>query len=1035
VADVRQRVVGFSFAVLVGLLSPLTAEAQQAGGIAGLVRDTSGAVLPGVTVEAASPALIEKVRSAATDDAGRYSLTDLRPGTYVVTFALSGFSSVKRDGIVLTAGFTATVNADLQVGTVSETITVSGASPLVDTQNSRQQTVVSTELLSALPTSSKSIANLATLIPGYTVAPDVGGSTGLYGANNTGQMHGKTGAKVGFDGLNTRAPMAGGTSPGYVPNPAAAEEVAIATGATLAESSQSLSINMIPKEGGNTFKSEFSGSYANGSMQADNLTDELRARGSTTGAKVLNFYDVSTTIGGPIKRDKLWFFAEGHALGIKNQLPGVYFNKTKGTAFYTPDLSQPAYFLEWLQSGGSRVTWQASNKNKVSVNFDVEGFFNRGRGRFESPEAYSAQFNLWPQWILQGTWNSPVTGKLLLEAGVSYTANRWPYPSPGDTNRPQFAALSTSDIAIRELSTGFVYNAKQYYLPQDDEPTGAERFTMSYITGTHAIKAGIQLEQLRSTTSIGTMPNQSVTYAFLRGVPNLILQYAPALETDQSRDLGLFVQDRWTIKRLTLNYGLRFEWLNGFVPAQDVPATRFLGERVFAPVHDIPNWTDLDPRIGVSYSLFGSGRTVVRASIGRYTEPTGVAMAQANNPLRTTTNVVTRTWTLTPAELAQMNATGQIPTPNCVLQNFNQNGACGPISDRNFGSSNPNATVFAPDVLAGLNSARGAMWDVSTEVQHELFQGVSVTGGWYRNWAVNFRAIHNTPTTPADFSPYCITAPIDARLPGGGGYQVCGMYDVSPSKFGQVANVVTQASDVAQPGNDVTCVTQPTAVFQVASGGGGGITVGAPASATCGRSNFFTVKVDTRIRQMRLGGGVDTGQTVNDACFVADNPQQLLNCHQVIPFSAQTQVKIYGSYPLPAGFSVSGTLQNLSGAPVEANYPAPNALIAPSLGRNLASCGTQTVCAATALVPLYAPWAHFEPRRTQLDMRLSKVVNLGSTARLQGNLEFYNLLNASDVLGVVSTYGPSWQTPTGVGQGAAAFMPGRALHVGGTLSF
>jgi hypothetical protein len=230
-------------------------------------------------------------------------------------------------------------------------------------------------------------------------------------------------------------------------------------------------------------------------------------------------------------------------------------------------------------------------------------------------------------------------------------------------------------------------------------------------------------------------------------------------------------------------------------------------------------------------------------------------------------------------------------------------------------------------------------------------------------------------------------------------------------------------------------VTQPTAVFQVASGGGGGITVGAPASATCGRSNFFTVKVDTRIREIRLGGGVDTGRTVNDSCFVADNPQQLLNCRQVIPYRAQTQVKIYGSYPLPAGLSVSGTLQNVSGPAVEANYPAPNSLIAPSLGRNLASCGTQTVCSATALVALYAPWSHFEPRRTQLDMRLSKVLKLGAAARLQGNLEVYNVLNASNVLGVVSTYGPNWQTPAGVGQGAAAFMPGRAVHAGAALTF
>src|SRR5438552_4753803 len=147
---IRRNVVGLGLAALTGLLLPLSAGAQQASGIAGEVKDTSGAVLPGVTVEAASPALIEKVRTVVTDGAGRYNIVDLRPGTYVVTFSLVGFKTIKREGITLTAGFTAPVNADLEVGTVEETITVSGSSPLVDTQNVRQQTVVSTEVLAAL---------------------------------------------------------------------------------------------------------------------------------------------------------------------------------------------------------------------------------------------------------------------------------------------------------------------------------------------------------------------------------------------------------------------------------------------------------------------------------------------------------------------------------------------------------------------------------------------------------------------------------------------------------------------------------------------------------------------------------------------------------------------------------------------------------------------------------------------------------------------------------------------------------------------
>src|SRR5919108_271974 len=148
----RLQLLGASV-VLVGVLAlPAVGSAQQASGIAGVVRDTTGAVLPGVTVEAASPALIEKARTAVTDNEGRYNVVDLRPGTYLVTFTLAGFNTLKREGIELTSGFTATVNADMRVGALEETVTVTGASPLVDVQNVRQQTVVTDELVKTLPT-------------------------------------------------------------------------------------------------------------------------------------------------------------------------------------------------------------------------------------------------------------------------------------------------------------------------------------------------------------------------------------------------------------------------------------------------------------------------------------------------------------------------------------------------------------------------------------------------------------------------------------------------------------------------------------------------------------------------------------------------------------------------------------------------------------------------------------------------------------------------------------------------------------------
>ena len=214
----------------------------------------------------------------------------------------------------------------------------------------------------------------------------------------------------------------------------------------------------------------------------------------------------------------------------------------------------------------------------------------------------------------------------------------------------------------------------------------------------------------------------------------------------------------------------------------------------------------------------------------------------------------------------------------------------------------------------------------------------------HRNWSNHFSTTglfdagvtNNLLVEPADFSTYCITAPGDSRLPGGGGYQVCGLYDVAPAKFGQVNNLVTRAADF-----------------------GGESLV----------NNFFGLTVNGRFKPgLEVGGGLDTGRMVTDKCFLVDSPQQLLNCHVVSPFKAQTQVKLFGSYPLPARFAVSATFQNVAGPEIQANYTASNAEIAPSLGRNLAACRGAAVCTATAMVPLVAPQTLFEKRRTVLDV-------------------------------------------------------------------
>ena len=219
------------------LASPVWA--QQASGVAGAVTDASGGALPGVTVEVASPALIEQVRVGVTDGQGRYNVVDLRPGTYSVTFALPGFSTLVREGVVLQVGFTATIDAELAVGGLEETITVTGPTPLVDIQNIQQQAVVTSETLETLPTGVKGLAMVAKVIPGLKSAgADVGGASGLYTAQAFSQTtyHGKSGIKLTVDGMHINNTAGSGGNVSYATNFAMMEEVAVETGAVLAES-------------------------------------------------------------------------------------------------------------------------------------------------------------------------------------------------------------------------------------------------------------------------------------------------------------------------------------------------------------------------------------------------------------------------------------------------------------------------------------------------------------------------------------------------------------------------------------------------------------------------------------------------------------------------------------------------------------------------------------------------------------------------------------------------------------------------------
>jgi hypothetical protein len=321
------------------ILVPTVARAQAV--IAGSVRDTSGAVLPGVTVEASSPALIEKVRTAISDGSGQYRIEDLRPGVYKVSFSLPGFSTFEREGVELTGSFTATINAEMRVGALEETVTVTGESPIVDVQSARRQTVVDNEILTAIPTA-RSYNAIVVIVPGVvTNTNDVqtGTSTTQFpihgGRNNEGRMT--------VDGLNIGNPPGGNQPPGYSVDVGNSQEITFTTSGGLGESETGgLVMNIVPKTGGNTFSGSFSYTGSGENLQSDN------SEGTGIGAPtpLTGVYDWNAAVGGPILKDRVWFFATARTQGGTRVNANQFYNLNAGDPtkwLFAPDASNPGF--------------------------------------------------------------------------------------------------------------------------------------------------------------------------------------------------------------------------------------------------------------------------------------------------------------------------------------------------------------------------------------------------------------------------------------------------------------------------------------------------------------------------------------------------------------------------------------------------------------------------------------------------------------------------------------------------------------------
>ena len=978
-------------ALVVLLLWP-TAASAQVSSITGVVRDSSGGVLPGVTVEAASAALIEKARVVVTDEQGLYRLVELRPGEYTLTFSLAGFNTLKREALAVPANFTMTVNADMNVGAIDETITVTGEAPVVDIQSTRQQTQLPRDTIEALPTTGR-LTGLSQFIPGAVLTSPAQHSVG--GVNDSAQftysLHGAPMAEPVVDGMSQ---VIGITNGVFVFNQATFAEVVVETSGVGADrDTGGMQLNVIQRDGGNQFSGGLGFSYSGPAFESDNVTEELIGR-NLTRAKVgglQKYRDITPTLGGPIVRDRLWFFAAARD-GVNQQLQqGNYYNKHQATnpLLYEPDLSRPAATNQYSHDLTGRLTFQASQNHKfiaaVTSQPNCNCLFSLLTLAPPSAPEATGEHHYNPQIHGNASWKYTASNRFLLEGTMQVLSHiQQTKRVPGTGNAIQ---ITDTGLNYRWGSRGLNLGTSSYlYIPRQVIEPG---FNLSYVTGTHNFKTGLLARRFTTGDVSRNMDgnhqiNQGMTYTFRNGVPNNVTIWAvPFVWEEKGQDIAAFVQDQWTMGRTTLNLGVRYNEVNNSTGGYTLAAGPFVPERVIPEVKNTPHWRNLNPRAGVAYDLFGTGRTAMKVSFGRYTgQVRSTNMAAAAVSVSPSTN---RSWN---------DANGNF-SPDCNLRLPAANGECGPWSNLAFGT-NLVPSRNAPDAVEGFNGQEYT-WQGSLSVQHELRPGMAVNAGYFRTSYGNFQATRNQALNPAtDYDQYCFTVPTDARLPNSGD-RLCGLYDLKPAKFGQVDNLVTQQSNFGER----------TQVY-----------------------NGVDLTLTARFLQGgQFSGGLSVGRTTANNCAIVNSPQDAREdfCDTAPPWAAGTQVKFMAIYPLPWALQTSVIYQNFAGIENNPTITLTNAQIAPSLGRNLSSCGAAAACTQTVTVDMAPAGTMYEPRIQQVDVRLSRLFRF-ARYRVRGNFDVANLFNVSDVLSLQRQYGPTYLH-------AVQIMGGRLMKVGFQFDF
>jgi hypothetical protein len=666
-------------------------------------------------------------------------------------------------------------------------------------------------------------------------------------------------------------------------------------------------------------------------------------------------------------RNRLWFFSTYTHTVSENYVGGLFYNANLAAWTYTPDTSRQGYLDLVGDDAAVRLTWQATQRNKFSVYYDYNDNCNCHFLVSPNVAPEAGVVSTGKIHVAQVTWTSPLTNRFLLEAGFSTLPQDKAYaPDPSAVAAP-----------ITDQSSGLLYRARNNLYRKEDFQNRTLRASASYVTGGHAAKVGFTAV-FGSTDVIYYDPFENILYRVINGrtnaSPNRVTYYGlPTRARDYLRpNLGVFAQDQWTVKRMTVNAGLRFDYLRTGYPDHDIPPTQYVPVRRVFEGEDVIRWTSLSPRVGVSYDLFGTGKTAVKVSAGHFVLADGLPNRRPINPVAQN-NSTNRTWDDRNRDFIVQGDPLDPAT----------SGELGPSDNASFGLPVRNA-FYDEDWAKGYNT-RPYNWEMSAGVQHELLPRVSVTGSYFRRMYGNFEMTDNLAVAAADYDPYCVTGPSDDRLPGGGGERICGLYDLQREKVGQVNNITRSSSYYGE---------------------------------RLEHWNGVDLGVNARLGNgVLLQGGMSTGRTTEDNCDIAekvDNPSQRF-CHTQTRFLSQ--FKMLGAYTLPWQIQLAGTFQSIPGPSISANYVASNAQIAQSLGRNLSACPAPTgTCTATVTINLIEPGTTYAERMNQFDIRLAKIVTV-NRVRLQGSMDLYNAFNSNAVLQLNNTYGTngaSWLVPQAI---------------------